>query len=275
MTTTKTFTDQLGREIKISFPPRRIVSLVPSQTELLFYLGLDEEIAGITKFCVHPAEKVKAKLKVGGTKQLHLELIREIEPDLIIGNKEENKEEQVSDLMSEFAVWMSDIKTLHDAYDMIQRVGELVNKSDEAKKLVHEIKSQFETLKNKLKNSEPVKTLYLIWRNPYMTVGGDTFINAMLELAGLDNCFKNKLRYPEISEDDIKKANPKVVLLSSEPYPFKEKHIEEIKRICPLAKIILVDGELFSWYGSRLLKSAPYFEELLKKMNNEPQNTEY
>jgi len=268
MNTTKTFTDQLGREIKISFPPRRIVSLVPSQTELLFYLGLDEEIAGITKFCIHPAEKVKSKLKVGGTKQLHLEMIREIEPDLIIGNKEENKEEQVKELMSEFPAWMSDIKTLKDAYDMIQQMGELVNRSDEAKKLVHKIQLQFEALKNKLQTTKdkiPLRTIYLIWRNPYMTVGGDTFINSMLELAEIDNCFKNQLRYPEISEDDIKKANPDVMLLSSEPYPFKEKHVEELKRICPQAKIKLVDGELFSWYGSRLLKSADYFEKLLEK----------
>jgi ABC-type Fe3+-hydroxamate transport system substrate-binding protein len=266
MDTTKTFTDQLGRELKISFPPKRIVSLVPSQTELLFYLGLDSEIAGITKFCIHPAEKVKAKLKVRGTKQLHLEMIREIEPDLIIGNKEENKEDQVKELMSEFSVWMSDIKTLNDAYDMIQCVGELVNRSEAAEKLVSHIQSQFETLRNKLKNSEPLKTLYLIWRNPYMTVGGDTFINSMLELSGLDNCFKNTLRYPEISEDEMKAANPKVILLSSEPYPFKEKHIAEIKSICPLAKIMLVDGELFSWYGSRLLKSPSYFEKVLEEI---------
>lgn len=268
MDTTKTFTDQLGREIKITFPPRHIVSLVPSQTELLFYLGLDDEIAGITKFCIHPREKIKQKLKIGGTKDLNLEKIKQINPGLIIGNKEENKEEQVKQLMNDFPVWMSDIKTIDDAYDMISRVGELVNKTAEAKKLVQQIKLQFKALENKTgltKGKTPLRVIYLIWRNPYMTVGSDTFINSMLGLAGFDNCFNNKLRYPQISENDIKYANPQIILLSSEPYPFKEKHIEELKQICPKAKILLVDGELFSWYGNRLLKSADYFEQL----NNE------
>jgi ABC-type Fe3+-hydroxamate transport system substrate-binding protein len=269
MDITKTFIDQLGREIQIPFPPKRIISLVPSQTELLFYLGLDEEIVGITKFCIHPAEKVKSKTKIGGTKKLNIEKIRQLNPDIIIGNKEENEEQQVKELMREFTVWMSDIKTLNDAFDMIERIGQVVNKKDAAEKLIAEIQIQFGRLKENLKllkNRLPLKTLYLIWRNPYMTVGADTFINSMMELCGFENCLKNKLRYPEIPEQDIKAANPQLILLSSEPYPFKEKHIEELKNICPKAKIRLADGELFSWYGSRLLKSPAYFEQLLEEI---------
>jgi len=264
-----TYIDQLARQVVIFRPLKSIISIVPSQTELLFYLGLNEEIVGITKFCVHPKEKIKQKIKIGGTKNLNIEKIRQLKPDLIIVNKEENNEEQVNELMKEFPVWMSDIKSLDDTYDMIEKLGIIVGKQHESKKLINEIQLQFDGLKNKLKSTlgdKPLKTIYLIWRNPYMTIGADTFINSMLQLAGFRNCYENKLRYPEISEVDLEMANPQLILLSSEPYPFKEKHIEELQHICPNAQITSVDGEMFSWYGSRLLLSAAYFEKLVNEI---------
>jgi ABC-type Fe3+-hydroxamate transport system substrate-binding protein len=253
------FHDQLNREVFLHQSPKRIISIVPSQTELLFYLGLDEEIIGITKFCTHPQNKVKAKVKIGGTKQLNIALIRQLQPDLIIANKEENERDQVEELMNTCPVWISDINDLAGAIEMIEVVGEMVNKKPEADTLVKGILNQFKTLTNTILNQ---RVAYLIWRKPYMVAGNDTFINNMLQTCGLTNAFELN-RYPEVNEYMLKDANPDIVFLSSEPYPFSEKHIKEFKAILPNAKVVLVDGEMFSWYGSRLLLAPGYFKSLV------------
>ena len=251
------FTDQLNRTIELADYPKRIVSIVPSQTELLFDLGLNDEVVGITKFCVHPLEWFKKKTRVGGTKKIDIAKVSVLQPDLIIANKEENLKEDVEALEHIAPVWISDIKTLEDALQMIEKIGEIVGKKQEANNLVKAIQIVFKQLKQK-----PVKSCcYLIWQKPYMTVGGDTFINDMFQYCGLQNVFANKERYPIVSIEDIQNAAPAMVLLSSEPYPFKQKHIDELQQHLPDSKIILVDGEMFSWYGSRLLKAANYFKQ--------------
>lgn len=257
--------DQTGREITNEGIPTRIVSVVPSQTELLFDLGLDKKIVGITKFCVHPEELVKSKVKVGGTKNLNLEKIRSLKPDLIIANKEENKQDQVEELMSEFPVWISDVKNLEDALEMIQSVGELTGMSNEARNLSKVISNRFSNLSRSIGTqiSNPKPAAYFIWHKPIMTVGSDTFISSMMELAGFKNVFADRKRYPEITENELTEAAPQFILLSSEPFPFKQKHIEYYQNICPGAKILLVDGQMFSWYGSRLQYAPKYFEELI------------
>jgi ABC-type Fe3+-hydroxamate transport system substrate-binding protein len=257
------FRDQLNREVILASVPKRIISVVPSQTELLFYLGLDEEIIGITKFCIHPQDKFQSITKIGGTKQLDLDKIKSLQPDLIIANKEENERSQIEALMDICPVWISDISNLTKALDMIERVGALVGKAIEAKVLKDDIEHGF----NKISLQNGLNTAYFIWRKPYIVAGQNTFIDAMLQKCGLTNVFKAD-RYPEINVDMLIKANPEVVLLSSEPYPFKEKHMEEIKAILPKAIIKLVDGEIFSWYGSRLLHAPAYFEWLSKELNN-------
>ncbi len=237
---------------------KRIISLVPSQTELLWDLGLHEELVGITKFCIHPNEMYTSKTRVGGTKTLDIEKIRLLKPDLIIGNKEENEKEQILALQKEFNVWMSDIYTLNDAYKMILDIGEIVNKKGESEQLVNSIKSSFESIKNYNKT-----VLYLIWKDPFMAAGKATFIGDMLGQINLMNVlYDSELRYPELTIEQIQQLNPEVVFLSTEPFPFKDKHINELHALLPNAKIKLVDGELFSWYGSRLLKSAEYFNNL-------------
>jgi ABC-type Fe3+-hydroxamate transport system substrate-binding protein len=259
------FTDQMGREIEINFPPKRIISLVPSQTELLFDLGLSIEIIGITKFCIHPKVKFKLTTKIGGTKKLDIEKIKSLKPDLIIGNKEENEQQQIEELMKHFPVWMSDIINLSDANQMIEKVGELVNREKEALIISSQIKIDFANLRANLKDISPKTTAYFIWKNPNMIAGNQTFINEMLPFCGLKNVLELN-RYPEINDEELKKLKPEVVLLSSEPYPFKAKHIEEFKSIWPNAKVKLVDGEMFSWYGSRLLKAGDYFKNLNKDL---------
>jgi len=253
------FTDQLNNTIELHSFPKRIISIVPSQSELLWDLGLRAELVGITKFCIHPKQMFDSVERVGGTKTLNLEKIRALKPDVIIGNKEENEQSQILELQKEFPVWMSDIYTLQDALQMMEGIGALVNKTKEAQVLKTNIQTSFLNLPHKQQS-----ILYLIWNKPYMAAGKDTFIGDMLSKIGLQNVLAQNARYPELSLQDIKALNPDLIFLSSEPYPFKQEHIDELQQQLPASKIILVDGELFSWYGSRLAKSVDYFHELME-----------
>ncbi|UFH57486.1 ABC transporter substrate-binding protein [Spirosoma sp. KNUC1025] len=244
---------------------QRIVSVVPSQTELLFDLGLDEEVAGITKFCIHPANKVKGKTLVGGTKTLQLDKIQALNPTLILANKEENMRHQIEELQRQYAVHVTDINTLPEALAMIREVGVLVGKSAEADIMARTIDSSFHSLPI----THTPSVAYFIWRKPYMVAASDTFIHAMLERAGFQNVFASQSRYPEISPTDLQLANPDLIFLSSEPYPFTQKHVAELKAICPSARIVLVDGEMFSWYGSRLLQASNYFRNLRNEITRQ------
>jgi ABC-type Fe3+-hydroxamate transport system substrate-binding protein len=254
-----TFIDQLSRTVEIPFPPKRIISLVPSQTELLSDLGLEEEVIGITKFCVHPQKWFREKQRIGGTKNVHLQKIISLQPDLIIANKEENVKEQIEELATHFPVWVSDVNNLKDAYGMMQSIGEITNRKEAVQKLTTNIRHNFTHLPTP---NIQLPTAYLIWKNPYITVGGDTFIHHLLETAGFQNLFADQQRYPQISIEDLKRANCRLLLLSSEPYPFKQKHVVELQEHLPDTKILLVDGEMFSWYGSRLLQAPAYFQNL-------------
>lgn len=250
--------DQMGREVRFSYPPLRIVSLVPSQTELLFDLGLRKQLEGVTKFCVHPPDARKRRV-IGGTKNFDFAKIQAARPDLIIGNKEENYQEGIEELARHYPVWMSDVADLPGALDMIRRVGAITGKPQLAEPLAAEVDSLFGKL---LPPPAPIPVAYLIWRKPWMVAGAGTFINDMLRRAGFINAFEHLGRYPEITAEALVAAAPARILLSSEPYPFRDKHLAELQALCPNAQVQLVDGELFSWYGSRLRLSAAYFEQL-------------
>jgi ABC-type Fe3+-hydroxamate transport system substrate-binding protein len=242
--------------------PQRIISLVPSQTELLFDLGLAEKVVGITKFCIHPAEFCRHIPKIGGTKHFHFDRIDRLQPDLIIGNKEENYKEGIEQLQQKYPLWISDIYTLEDALTMIRKVGKLTGTVTKASEIAASIQAGFAGL-------PPIsgkKVAYLIWRDPYMAAGSHTFIHDMLIRCGFENVFAGNARYPEITPEQLSAAQPDYIFLSSEPFPFSEKHLAEFRQICPEAKIKIVDGEMFSWYGSRLLLSVPYFRQLLESV---------
>lgn len=257
--------DQIGRVVKLRRPPKRIISLVPSQTELLASLDLEEEVVGITKFCVHPDTWFRNKTRVGGTKDIKFDVIRGLDPDLIIANKEENTRDQIETLAKEYPVWISDVKDLDTAQEMISSLGQLTGKKHKADQLNVGIRTNFSKLPDP-SNKMP-RVAYLIWRKPYMVAAADTFINSMLEKAGFENYFNNISRYPEVSLKDLEMDPPDFFFLSSEPYPFKEKHFNEFRQYCPQAEITLVDGEYFSWYGSRLLDAPAYFLSLRKQLN--------
>ena len=241
--------------------PKKIISLVPSISELLYHLNLDKETIGITKFCIHPLSWKQSKQKVGGTKNINIQKIIELSPDLIICNKEENVKEQVEEIAKFFPVYLSDVNSYESALQMIEKVGEITGRKIEAENIVKKIETNFEDeLFTITKNK---RVAYLIWKDPYMTVGGDTFINDMLEKIGLINIYNNEKRYPKITIQEVQQAKPDVILLSSEPYPFKEKHIAELKNHFSESHILLADGEMFSWYGSRMLLMPAYFKKLL------------
>lgn len=243
-------------------PPRRIVSLVPSQTELLYDLGLQEETVGITKFCIHPETWFRSKARVGGTKTVSKDKVMALQPDLIIANKEENVKDQVEALQDIAPVWMSDIHTLADALHMIREIGSITHRDALSEDIAGRIAQGFAGLKP----ARPVSTLYLIWRQPWMSIGSDTFIHDMMQRLGLENVLSDLSRYPEVTIDMLRARTPELILLSSEPYPFKEQHMAELRQWLPHAKILLVDGEMFSWYGSRLLQVPAYFNSLLEKI---------
>lgn len=252
------YVDQIGQTLKISNTPKRIISLVPSQTELLIDLGLQDAVVGITKFCVHPKEIRKSITVVGGTKQIHLDRIKNLNPDIIIANKEENTFDIVQACKAVSTVWVSDISDLGGAIGMITSLGEILGKSSEAQEIVSNIILKKEAFESGISNSNALKVAYVIWQNPYMVAGNDTFINALLEINGYENVIQQQ-RYPEVSVETLKKAD--IVFLSSEPFPFKERHAlaleQELKK-----PVILVDGEFFSWYGSRLIEAFDYFLKL-------------
>ncbi|MCB0585385.1 MAG: ABC transporter substrate-binding protein [Phaeodactylibacter sp.] len=262
----KNFADQLGRTISVDFPPRRVISLVPSQTELLAYLGLEKETIGITKFCVRPEKWFRSKNRVGGTKQIKPEKVAALQPGLIIGNREENDKGQIEALAEKYPVWLSDVRTLEDALDMIRKIGSLLNRDKEANKLAGEIRSGFDALAEELSGNYRRRVAYFIWREPYYVAGADTFIHDMLEKAGFENVFSHLSRYPEITLEELADARPEAILLSSEPYPFKEQHRQEFHAACPITAIKFVDGQLFSWYGSRLIHSADYFRKIRREL---------
>jgi ABC-type Fe3+-hydroxamate transport system substrate-binding protein len=253
------YTDQLNRTIAIPSPPERIVSLVPSQTELLYDLGLEKEVIGITKFCVHPQKWLRKKQRIGGTKTVNLEKVAFLQPDLIVANKEENVKEQIEALAKKFPVWVSDVNNLNDAFIMMQSLGRITGNEEKAAALIQQIQTSFDHLRAP---GTKLQTAYLIWKDPFMTVGSDTFIHHLMEKAGFQNVFVDRLRYPQLSIEDLQSSNCHLLLLSSEPYPFKQKHMEELQRLLPGTKVLLADGELFSWYGSRLLQAPAYFHRL-------------
>lgn len=257
------FTDQIGHQIKLKETPKRIVSVVPSQTELLFDLGLENEVVGITKFCIHPKVWFETKTRIGGTKTLNIEKIKQLKPDLIIANKEENTKKQIEELQQLFSVWTSNISNLSESLKMVKQVGLITNTEKKSVEIITKIEEDFAYLSSLKKQSKPV--LYFIWANPYMSVGKNTFINDMLIRAGFSNALETTENYPVLSEKQIRSINPSLILLSSEPYPFKEKHLTGFKNLCPSANVILVDGEMFSWFGSRLTKSVQYFVDLRNK----------
>ena len=258
----KTITDQLGREVTFDYPPKRIVSFAPAITDTLYSLNLDDEIVGRTRFCIHPKGKVEKAVNVGGTKDMKIDRVHALKPDIVILEKEENTKEMATELEEHFSVFVFEVQTVDDALKMIVDLGMLVDREHEAKTLEEEIQTAFQQFPS-LENAK--RAAYVIWKNPYMVVGENTYIQSLLEKLGFINPFVEFAgRYPTVTREDIQAAKLDYVLLATEPYPFQEKHMEEFLEIAPEAKPLIVDGEMF-WYGVKMLDAVTYFrKEFLK-----------
>ena len=258
--------DALGRPVVLAERPRRIVSLVPSQTELLADLGLDGEVVGLTRFCVHPAGWKGRKQIVGGTKNVDVERVRALDPDLVVANKEENVRAQIEALADVCPVYVTDVADVAGAVRMVRDVGALVGRAEEAERIAAETETGFDALAADVAGAAPLRALYLIWRDPWMTVGGDTIVSDVLAHGGFENVAAEQARYPALADAEVGALRPDVVLLSSEPYPFVEKHVAEVEALAPGARVVLVDGEPFSWYGSRLRQAPLYLRALRQRL---------
>lgn len=246
-------------------PAQRIVSLVPSISELLFDLDLEEEVLGITRYCIHPSHWQETKTIVGGTKKIVPDRIRKINPDLIIANKEENSRSDVVELAKSYPVWLTDIASLEDALEMIEKTGLLTGRTEKALAMSARIGNSFRQLKPLSPN---LRTAYCIWKDPYMMAGGGTFINDMLRRCGMENIFGQEMRYPVATVEELRSRQCQLLILSSEPFPFGEEHKKELQAGLPATRIITADGTFFSWYGSRLLRAANYFAQLIDALRN-------
>ena len=254
--------DALGRRVVLPDRPQRIVSLVPSITDLLHAMSLGDRVAGVTRFCERPEHWRETKTIVGGTKNVKANVIRDLNADLVLANREENKKADVESITeaSDAPVYVTDVETVPDATDMIRVVGALTGTQSAAQDMADTIDARFDALET----NGTVRAVYLIWRDPYMSVGRDTFIHDVMTRGGFANPFRKATRYPEVTLDQIAAQEPDVVLCSSEPFPFhqKERFTQEIRDALPDTSVEIVDGQLFSWYGPRLLETPAYLREL-------------
>ncbi len=254
-----TLTDARAAQITLDAPPRRIVSLVPSLTELLAFLELDDAVVGLTRFCVRPEGWKEQKEIVGGTKQVNVERVRALAPDLVLANREENTREDVEALEAVAPVYVTDVPHLPAALEMIRTLGRLTARTEKAGALAGEIGRRFDALPA----FTPLRAAYLIWREPYMSVGRGTFIHAVMTRGGFTNVFADQTRYPTVTPQEIAAAGADVVLCATEPFPFhqKETFTEDLRAALDVP-VKVVDGQLFSWYGPRLLETPAYLKAL-------------
>lgn len=265
----RTFIDAIGTPLTFTKPPRRIVSLIPSITELLFSLGLDERIVGVTKFCLHPPEGVAKKTKVGGEKDPDLQRILDLQPDLIIANVEENRREDIEALRAaSVPVFVTYPKTVREGIELIVTLGGLTDTASAAKAMAGPIEQVYRETVEQTRNRRPLKVFCPIWRRPYMSINRDTYIHDMIRVSGGENIFADQPeRYPEVALEEVERLQPEVILLPDEPYPFKAKHAEELRTLDIPAiregRIHLLDGKILSWYGPRIGESLKVLRGLL------------
>ncbi|HAD21023.1 MAG TPA: cobalamin-binding protein [Opitutae bacterium] len=242
----------------------RIVSLVPSWTEYLVDLGLKHQIVGRTKFCIRPHEKVRAIEVIGGTKNIHIEKIERLKPDLIIANIEENDKQQVEACQRFAEILLTDVRSVESALRECERIAEAVGRAEKGKYWIQKIRQAWGRALPK-----HAKGFYVVWKHPLMVAGGDTYIHDVMRWWGITNSGDqwHSGRYPQPSPEEWELGETHWVLLPSEPFPFQKKHLADFEK--KNRKPLLVDGEAFSWYGSRMLESATYLAELVERMQKE------
>ena len=249
--------DQLGFDITFNPSAQRIVSLVPSLTSLCCDLGLGNGIIGKTRYCPNDPRLSKECKEIGGTKKFDIQAILELRPDLIIANKEENPKDAIVELKEYFNVYISEIKNLSDNQRTISDISKITDSQNLGNRINDRIQQEMKFYQNLNSNNSKYRVCYLIWKNPIMSVGGDTFIHSLIEAAGWINVCSDMLRYPALTLEEIAQKDPDILLLSDEPYPFASKD----QAYFPFPSV-LVDAKAFSWYGSKIISSFDYFFSL-------------
>jgi ABC-type Fe3+-hydroxamate transport system substrate-binding protein len=250
----------------------RIVSLCPSLTELVYDLGAGDALVGRTKFCRHPADRVAAVESVGGTKNPKVDRVVALRPDLVLLNEEENRREDAESLAA--AGVPLHVSFPRDAWEtaaMVRDIGAALRTPGAAEEIAGAIEARSARVRDAAATRVAAggrgpRWTYLIWRRPWMAVNGDTFVHALLAQAGGENVFAAlPARYPEVTAEALAAADPDVVLLSSEPFPFADRHADELAAATglPRDRFRLVDGELLSWHGSRTVAGVAYAAEVM------------
>lgn len=255
-------TDASGVRLAVTRPPRRIVSLIPSTTETLCALGLADALVGVTNYCREPADVVRTKTRIGGEKDPDLEAILALQPDLVIANVEENEATHVAALRArDVPVWVTYPRTVAEAIRMIRELGELTGTAARAAAIADECEAMLERVSADRAGRRARRVFYAIWREPWMTIGRDTYIHDMLRVCGGANVFADRPeRYPTVTLEDVAAREPDVILLPDEPYRFRRTHVSELARYDHMPavreqRIHLVDGKPFSWHGPRIAEA--------------------
>ena len=265
-----TATDGLGHTLELKRPARRVVSLVPSLTEAVAVFGKPEALVGCTKFCEEPPNVVSGLRKLGGTKDPNIEAIVALEPDLVLANKEENRQEDVEALIAAgLNVYVGDAPSVGGAIDELEQVMTLL--SAVPFKALREMRAELDRQTQLSADRPRVRVFCPIWRNPYLAVGGNTYAGDVLRLVGAENVFEahpSGSRYPQVSLANIEAAAPDVILLPSEPFHFRERHRDEFLalRSLPASQndaVSLFDGRALTWYGPRITESLETIEALV------------
>jgi ABC-type Fe3+-hydroxamate transport system substrate-binding protein len=261
----RTFTDALGRTLTIPEPPARIVSLVPSLTEALFAFGLGQRIVGVTRFCVEPEEGVAGKRKVGGTKNLDVPTIVSLEPGLVLANVEENTKADVDVLEATgLSVFLTYARTVAEAIEELRTIAAITDSEVTAHPITEDAQAALGEAQAANQSRRAVRTFCPIWRNPWMTVGPDTYIHDVLAVCGAANVFSDASeRYPEVNLPEVATRQPELVLLPDEPYRFGEKNLPEVIERLPGVRINLVDGKMLCWYGPRIGPSLRKLQQII------------
>jgi ABC-type Fe3+-hydroxamate transport system substrate-binding protein len=245
----------------------RIVSLCPSLTELVFALGRGDELVGVTDYCVHPAEGVAAVEKVGGTKTPKVARIVELAPDIVLLNEEENRIEDAQALEAHAVRCLNTFpKDALETAAMVRTIGAALQRDEAAERIALDIETRAKRVADAARGRREVSWAYLIWRKPWMSVNRDTFASALLSLAGGRNVFGDApTRYPEIRIEELVAADPQLVLLCTEPFPFEARHIDELCTLTgwPRSRFRIADGEYLSWHGSRTPAGIDYAASLI------------
>ena len=246
----------------------RIVSLCPSLTELVFDLGRGADLVGRTAWCVHPEDRVEAIEKVGGTKTPDVARIAGLRPDLVLMNEEENRVEDAQALRAAgLLLHVSMPRDARATAQMVRSIGAAIERVGEAEKIALDIEARSARVIEAARGARPVRWAYLIWRKPFMSVNQDTFVSALLDQAGGENIFAaSPERYPTVEVRELVAHSPDVIFLCTEPFPFQDKHRDELAQATGFSRerFVIADGELLSWHGSRTPRGIDYAESLIR-----------